>query len=211
MRLMHKPFFLLIIFILSSCAVGNQHNYHDTIANITTTGSITVATATHDQRQHILSGQSPPNYVGMQRGGWGNPFNVTTASGKPLADDITTSICNSLSSKGFKAVAVSVSHSDSRDKIMEKMKEAESERLLLFTLNEWQSDTYTNTGLSYDVKIEVFNSNGKRLAEKSIKGDDNLGGSFMNPPAHAKEVIPKAFREKIEVLLNSEDILKTLR
>lgn len=146
----------------------------------------------------------------MQRGGWGNPFNVTTASGKPLAEDITTSICNSLSSKGFKAVAVSVSYSDSRDKIMEKMREAQSERLLLLTLNEWYSDTYTNTGLSYDVKIEVFDTNGNRLAEKRTKGDDNLGGDFWNPPAHAKEAIPKAFKEKLEALLNNEEILKTL-
>lgn len=93
---------------------------------------------------------------------------------------------------------------------MEKMREAQSERLLLLTLNEWYSDTYTNTGLSYDVKIEVFDTNGNRLAEKRTKGDDNLGGDFWNPPAHAKEAIPKAFKEKLEALLNNEEILKTL-
>ncbi len=210
MRLSHITFILLSIFLLTSCAVGNQHSYHDTIVNIAASGNITVAATTHDQRQHIVSGQSPPDYVGMQRGGFGNPFNVTTASGKPLAEDITTSICNSLSAKGYKAVAVSVIHTDSRNKIIEKMKQTKSKRLLLVTLNEWQSDTYTNTGLSYDIKLEVLDSSGHKLTEKIIKGDDNLGGSAWNPPAHAREAIPKAFKEKLEALLNSEEILKTL-
>jgi hypothetical protein len=91
-----------------------------------------------------------------------------------------------------------------------KMRETKGKRLLLLTLNEWQSDTYTNTGLSYDVKLEVLDSNGYKLTEKVIKGDDNLGGSAWNPPSHAREVIPKAFKEKLEALLNSEEILKTL-
>lgn len=210
MRLSHITFILLSIFLLTSCAVGNQHSYNDTIANIAASGNITVAATTHDQRQYTISGHSPPDYVGMQRGGFGNPFNVTTASGKPLAEDITTSICNSLSAKGFRAIAVNVAHSDNRNEVIAKLRESQSKRLLLLTLNEWQSDTYTNTGLSYDVKLEVLDSNGHKLSEKIIKGDDNLGGSAWNPPAHAREAIPKAFKEKLEALLNSEEILKTL-
>jgi hypothetical protein len=39
-----------------------------------------------------------------------------------------------------------------------------------------------------------------------IKGSDDLKGSFWDPPAHAKEAVPIAFREKIEKLLNSTEI-----
>jgi hypothetical protein len=211
MKLRHAIISLLSILILTSCAVGNQHSYHDTIANIAVSGNITVAATTHDQREYIVSGQSPLNYVGMQRGGFGNPFNVTTASGKPLAEDITTSICHSLSVKGFRAIAVNVAPSDNRNDVIAKLRTSESQRLLLLTLNELQSDTYSNVGFSYNMKLEVFDPNGNKLAEKSIKGDDSLGGSAWNPPERARGVIPKAFKEKLEALLNSGEILKTLQ
>jgi len=213
MRSKQIIFIPLVVLLFTSCALGHRHNYHDTIANIAASGNITVALATHDQRQYILSGQSAPEYVGMRRGGFGNPFNITTVSGKPLAEDITTSICNSLSAKGYKAVAVSVVHSDTRDKVIEKMKQSESKRLLLVTLNEWQSDTSINTGLSYNVRLEVLDSNGHKLAEKIIKGDDNFRSSVWawDPLAEGREAIHKAFKEKLEALLNSGEVLKTLQ
>lgn len=211
MRLRQVILLILCCVLLASCAIGNQQSYHDAIADINASGNITVAVGTHDQRQYVLSGQSSPNYVGMQRGGYGNPFNVTTLSGKTLAEDMTASICNSLSARGFKTVAVTVTHSDTRDRVLEKMRAQKSERLLLLSLNEWQSDTYQNTGLAYDIKLDVFDAEGKKLAETALKGNDNLGGSFWNPPAYAKEAVPKAFKEKIEALLNDKNILETLR
>jgi hypothetical protein len=203
--------YVLCSFLLASCAFGNQHSYHDTIADIGTSGNITVSVATYDQRPYVLSGQSLPNYVGLQRGGYGNTFNVTTASSKTLAEDMTTSICNSLAARGFKTVAVIIPHSDSKDRVMEKMREQQSKRLLLLSLNEWQSDTYSSTGLVYDVRLEVFDAAGNKLAEKELKGFDHLGDDFWNPPKLAREAVPKAFKEKIEALLNNEDVLKSLR
>ena len=211
---MEKKFILfvaavLFVSILSGC--GIHHSYHDTIANIAASGNITVTTTAHDQREYIVSGQSPTNYVGMQRGGFGNPVNVTTASGKPLAEDITTSICNSLSAKGFRATAVNVAYSNKRSDVIAQLRKSGSKRLLLLTLHEWQCDSLINAELSYDINLEVFDSSGIKLTEKSIKGNDDLGGNFWNPKGYAQESVLKAFKEKLEALLNSGEILKTLQ
>ena len=144
-------------------------------------------------------------------GAFGNPFSVTTVSGKTLAEDMTTSICNSLAARGFKTVAVIIPHSDSKDKVMEKMREQKSKRLLILSLNEWQSDTHINVGLAYDVRLEIFDAAGNKLAEKKLKGFDDLGQDFWDPQGLAREAIPKAFKEKIAALLNNEDVLKSLR
>lgn len=214
MRLRQKFIFGLCSLLLASCAFGlpgGQHSYHDTIADIKTSGNITVAIATHDQRQYVLSGQSAPNYVGMQRGQYGFPFNVMTVSGKTLAEDMTASICNSLSTRGFKTVAVTVAHSDSKNRVVEKMREQKSNRLLLLSLNKWQSDSFLNTVLSYDLRLDVFDAEGNKLAEEGLKGDDELGGDFGDPSGYAREAVPKRFKEKIEALFNNENVLKSLR
>jgi hypothetical protein len=210
----YKYFLLLGIFLLISCSAGHKIKYHDTIASISVSGSITIAVTTHDQRQYILSSQSNPDYVGLNRGGFGEPFNVKTESGKPLAEDITTAICNSLAAKGFKSVAVNAMPSEDKNKVLTKMKETKGERLLLLTLYEWQSDTHINTGLFYNMKLEVFDMNGNKLTEKIMKGEDNLGhgdDSFGLTIEKMKKIIPKVFKDKIELLLNNKDVVETLR
>lgn len=197
--------------VLNGCAFGNTHRYHDTIASINASGTIAIGVATHDQREYVVSGRKNPDFIGLQRGGYGNPFDVSTARGNPLAEDMTQSIVNSLVKKGFKAIPVLVTHADERQSVIDKLKVAGGERLLIFTLTEWKSDTFQNTALIYDIKAEVLEQAGKTMAEKEIKGKDDLGGSFWNAPAHAKKAIPIAFREKIEKLLNSSEIEAALR
>jgi hypothetical protein len=218
MKWVYKSFLLLSIFLLISCASGHKIKYHDTVASISTSGSITITVTTHDQRQYILSGESTPDYVGLNRGGLSavpfKPHSVATESGKPLAEDITTSICNSLAAKGFRTVAVNAIPSEDKNKILAKMKEVKGDRLLLLTLYEWQSDTYMNTGLFYNMKFEVFDMNGNKLTEKIMKGEDNLGhgdDSFGLTIVKMQKIIPKVFKDKIEVLLNNKDVVETLK
>ncbi len=197
--------------VLNGCAIGNKHRYNNTVADINATGTIAIAVATHDQREYVLSQWKNPDFVGLQRGGYGNPFNVRTASGKPLAEDMTQSVVNSLAKKGFRAIPVLVAPADKRQSVIDKLKAAGGERLLVFTLTEWKSDTAMNTALIYDIKAEVLDREGKTMAEKEIKRKDNLGGSFWNSAGYAKKAVPKAFREKIEKLLNNTEIEVALR
>lgn len=213
----HGNIFRFLVFCLAviagGCAVGNKHNYHETIADINVQGSMSIAVTTSDQRQYVLSGEKRPHFVGLSRGGFGNPFGIGTESGKPLAEDMTQSIANSLAKKGFKVTPVMVDPpTANRQLFIDKLKATNADHYFILTLIEWKSDTYSSTSLLYDLKAEVLDREGKTLAVNTIQGKDDLGGAWgWNPPAYAKEAVPKAFKEKIEKLLNSPEMEASLR
>ncbi len=200
-----------VLFLVSGCAVGNKYSYSEVSADIGISGNSAIAVATHDQREYVVSGDKKPQFVGLQRGGFGNPFVVTTASDRPLADDMTDVIAASLAKKGFKTVPVTVLYSDKQDGVVEKAKASNADRMIILTLKEWKTDTYQNVALQYDATVSVLDKEGKKLAEKNIKGRDNLGGSSWNPPAYARKAVPEAFKKKMEELLNTQEIAKSLQ
>lgn len=210
MRKANVIWLIILIVFLAGCAFGNKHAYHNVDANIVAAGTTKVAVATHDQRNYVKNGDKQPDFVGLQRGGFGNPFDITTMSGNALAQDFTEAVCRSLASKGFHTTPVIVNYSETSYTVKADLKKTGANRLILIMLNEWKSDTYTNTALIYNVNLEVFDENGNTIAQNSITGRDDLGGSFMNPPAHAKKAVPVAFKEKIESLLNYKDISEAL-
>ncbi len=220
MHRLRRPRRIALIFVSSmiiisplaiGCAVGNRHRYDGVTVRVNVSGNRTLAAATHDQREYVRTGDKSPTFVGLQRGGYGNPFNVSTASDHALATDMTNSILASLAAKGFRTTAVIVTPDASEEKALEKLRETSAERLLLLTLLEWKTDTFNNTALSYDVSLKVFDQNGSELARKTIQGRDHLGGSFWNPPSHAKKVVPSAFAQKLEILFSDPEIERSLR
>lgn len=197
--------------VLSGCAVGNKHAYHDVEAKTTAKTDKSVAVASLDRREYILSGQSKPELVGMQRGGFGNPFDVLTASGRALSSEFTAAIKGALERNGVKVIAIETKPSENAQPVMAQLKSSAVDRHLLLIIKEWIGDSQINTLVRYDLALTVAESSGKNLATKTHVGEQALGGSHLNPPGHAKEVMPKAFRDAIELLLNSPEIIAALR
>ena len=208
---MKRGAILLIAPLLVGCAVGNRHAYHTVQAEPNVSGSGALGVATHDQRPYVVNGGKDPQFVGLQRGGFGNPFDIRTAGDRPLAEDMTQALASALKRKGFEAVPVVVAASDSADVVRSKLAQSGAPRAVLLTLREWKSDTYTNTALLYDISLRVVDRNGLALGEKRLQGRDDLGGSAWNPPAHAKQAVPSAFKAKVEELLGDEAIVAALR
>lgn len=200
-----------IVVLGTGCAIGNKHRYHDAVADFETSGTIPVAVGTHDQRDYIVDGGKGTTYVGTQRSGVGIPYNVSTASGKPLADDMTRSVCASLKKKGFDSSPVIIDYSLDSGAAVRELIAASPERAVLLVLHEWKSETYQNTSLHYKVELKVFNAEGTELAEAKIEGEDDLKGSAWNPPSHAKKAVPIAFKEKLEALFNQPQIVEALQ
>jgi hypothetical protein len=196
--------------LLAACAVGNKHAYHDVVAGVSASGTDQVAVATHDQRPYVLSGNKTPQFVGLMRGGYGNPFDVTTENARSLAEAMTQAIANSLSQKGFRSIPVAVAAPETAGTVREKLALAGGERAVLLTLREWKSDTYVNTTILYDVTLSVLDRSGQVVGESRVKGEDNLGGDFVNPPGHAKKVVPAAFKAKLEQLLGDPAVALAL-
>jgi hypothetical protein len=200
---------VLLLSTLGACAIGNQHDYKSAVPNIGMQVAGATAVAAQDRRSYVLSAEKTENFVGLSRGGYGNPFDVTTLSGNPLAIDFRDTVIAALRSKGVNAEAVALqpSHSDPRQALLSLGKD----RSLLFIISEWKSDTYMNTALIYDVRLTVLDKTGRLLAESVVSGRDDLGGDFINPPAHAKQVIPAAFKSKLETLLNDSKVVAALK
>jgi hypothetical protein len=200
----------LILMASSGCAVGNKHQYADATPNLQIENGHATAVSVQDRRPYVLDGDKDPDFVGVQRGGFGNPFDVTTASGKPLAADMSEAVVAALKKKNLTAAAVSVSPDASDAAIKEIIVSASAERLLIIKLLEWKSDTYQNTALIYHVELSILDSEGQLLAEKTAQGRDDLGGAFI-APAHAKSAVPVAFRRIFEGLLNDPKVRAALQ
>jgi hypothetical protein len=196
--------------MVSGCAIGNKHRYDDVVAPLRVEGSNHVGVGVSDRRPYVISGSKSPTFVGLQRGGYGNPFNVSTSSGASLADDMASALVRSLNAKGFQAVAVVITVADDPSRVVSRLTEGHPDRALLLVLREWKADTYQNTALLYDVSLQVLDGEGRLLAEKKLVGKDNLGGSFWNPPAHAKEAVPQAFVRKLTELLDDPQVAAAL-
>jgi hypothetical protein len=200
----------LVLILIAGC-VADRYSYNEVIADLSVSGTRSVGVAVHDQRPYVKAGEKNPNFVGLQRGGFGNPLNVTTASRKPLATDMTGALVASLAKKGFRAVPSVVTPDDDQSAALQKLKETGAERLVLLTLMEWKSDTFTNTALHYNVSLKVYDRDGKVLVGKNIEGKDDLGGNIWDPHGQAREAVPRAFKEKIEALLNSPEVANALQ
>ena len=200
---------VLVVASLYGCAVGNTHTYDTARPEVIASSGSKLTVGVQDQRPYVVNGSKSPNFVGLSRGGFCNPFDVATTSGKPLADDFSKAIQNALQTKGVDVSVVSIS-AGGADQTVVKRLVTSGNRAILLVLREWKSDTYSNTALYYDVSATVFDAEGKPLSSKEIKGSDNLGGSAMNPPGFAKEAVPKAFQKKLEQLFSSPEIAKYL-
>jgi hypothetical protein len=196
--------------MMSGCAVGNRYDYTSSSVGISDKGSGTIAVGVHDQRSYVVYGSKKPDFVGLQRGGYGNPFDVRTKSKQPFADDLSAVVANSLKGSGFEVTSVEMIASDNNARVKEKLIAVGKEKILLLTVTEWKTDTYMNVKLIYNLAATVLDAKGNVVATSQTQGEEHLGGSFMNPPAHAMQAAPIALSRKVEILLNSKEIKNAL-
>jgi hypothetical protein len=200
---------LFVAVMASGCAVGNRYAYHTVVASPQVSGTTALSVATHDQRDYVRAGSKPPQFVGLQRGGFGNPFDVKTEEDKPLADAMTTALVNTLTRKGFRAQPVVIAHSATIPDARRQVIGTAGDRALLSTLTEWKSDTAMRVGLNYDMTLVVLNRSGAVLAEKRLQGQDNLGAATL--PSQVGGMVSAAFKTKLEQLLDDPAIAAALR
>jgi hypothetical protein len=196
---------------LGACAIGNKHEYSGISPDVSMPSTRSVALGVLDQRDYVVNGSKRESFVGISRGGFGNPFDITTASDKALADDFRATIVEVLKRNGVNVREISLRPSREEGTGRELLIKLGQERAVLLAVREWKSDTYTSTGLQYNVEMTVYDLSGKLLGDKRLQGNDNLGGDLINPPGHAREAVPIAYRKKIEELLNAPEIRRALQ
>jgi hypothetical protein len=197
--------------LLGGCAVGNKYMIADVPVQFEATGKYSVVVASLDQRKFIVDKTSPDTYVGMVRGGYGNPFNATTISGLPFSNDVGQAICNALNHKGFKTTLVPVKFDLTEEKVLERLLSNKEDRALLVLIQKWESDSFINLNVGYDLILKVIAKDGTILATAQAKEDIKVPGSiWIGSLEMSKTEVPNIFKKSIESLLNNPEVVKVL-
>lgn len=152
----------ILLLALGGCAIGNRYDYSSAISGLPVSGSGKLAVDVVDARPYVLSGDKKPDFVGLQRGGFGNPFDVRTGSGRPLAAEMRDAIAKALERQGFTVVAGTEA----------------APRKLELRVFEWKTDVMLSMKTKYDLQLSVFDANGVLLAQSKTKGEDVGSGGF---------------------------------
>lgn len=183
--------FALLTLALAGCAVGNRYDYGSSIEGLPVTGSGKIAVTVTDARPYVLSGDKKPDFVGLQRGGFGNPFDVRTGSGQPLATEMRDAIAKALQKQGFSVVAAT----------------EPADRKLELKVLEWKTDVMMHLKTLYDLELSVFDGSGALLAKSATKGEDVGGGGFESQNASNAA---KSFELRLTELVRDSGVQQAL-
>ncbi|MCB1923190.1 MAG: hypothetical protein KDJ27_05485 [Gammaproteobacteria bacterium] len=206
---MWRTAIVLMCAVLAGCAAGNRYNYRDHAVSlpIRAEGQRILVLTVEDLRPYVLNGDKPANFVGLQRGGFGNPFDVTTASGQSLTQDMKASISNSLRNAGYTVIANPTEPDMSQLKQVAAQNDAS--RIVWLKVKDWKSDIFVSIGLSYDLHLAVYDAQGNLLAENTQQGDSTVGGGKLSASQNS-EHMAQEFSKRIGYLFNSPSIRDAL-
>lgn len=142
-----------------------------------------------DKRPFVASGDKPPYFVGKYRGGFGNPWDVTTEDRKPLADIMATDVSEELEALGFTV--------------------SDPGRTLIIAINDWNFDGWQNGHLWYDIAIELSSVDGTQLYSGNVKDDVGITGTLSGVKGGVERDIPVIYRDAIHAIVRDNSELIT--
>lgn len=194
----HLGAVLLTSVLAFGCGSGSRVAYDSVQINLPFVGKQHVAVATLDERPSVKSGEHPPSFTGTVRTDAGAASPVATASGRAFADDVSEVVARGLGRSGYRVDRVTPSASHSAEQIFEALEATGASHLVLVVVREWQTVTFQNTEVRYDLALQIRNPAGALQGESSRRGTDQL------PPAHsdAEDARAGASRNALEQKLN---------
>jgi hypothetical protein len=192
-------------------AFGNKHPYHEVIISTPIKSNNPIAIAVHDQRHYVVNASKSATFIGNMRSGVGIPYDISTKSDKPLADDFLEIIKRAMEKAGNKIHVVPTRSGLSKEEVLSDLVKTGASKSIYIDIREWKIDTYMKADLYCLVNLFVLDRNGETIAETSVKASaEAYGGSFWNPKKAAKKGALKAVKLKLEALINDKVIVKAL-
>jgi hypothetical protein len=207
MRLLKLFCSSLLLVTIAGCAVGNEYDYQSASVSLPLTGSGELGVGVVDNRSYVLSGDKTPDFIGLQRGGFGNPFDVMTASGNSLTQDMSTSLSDALRDSGYNVSSLSISSADPAA-IKSAVAANGVLKNIVLTVTEWKTDIYMDMTLHFDLLLEVLSGQGDTIASNKMQGEQKLGGAGMEK--QNASTAAAAFETKIGRLFNDPKIIDAL-
>ena len=202
--------YVLALSLLIGCAVSRKVEYGGIYANVPAFKE-RIGLACWDQREQVVNGSRHPDFVGYTRSGVGIAYPMGTADGRPFADNMTSSIAESLTKQGSTITGVITSFNEQESQILSQLKKTNSHRLILIDCKDFYTDGYGATSLMYNLQINIYGEQGDLLKQKTFSGKKALGGSAAWGPGNYKEYMPEAFKKLIEEIFNDSEITAALQ
>ena len=202
---MWKKIIIPVFLVLAACATGNRYDYQSEVVvlPVKADGQITVILHVEDFRPYVINGEKSPDFVGLQRGGFGNPFDVKTTSGRPMTEEMQVSVAAGLRNSGYD-VFVAGAESDLAALTM-KARQHEAVRIIWLRFREWKSDIYMGIRLDYDLSLRVYDADGALLAENTMQGSGPVGGMKMSQGRNSQHMAQE-FSKRIGYLFNDPSV-----
>lgn len=210
MKLYKYSLAVVCLSILTGCAVGNKYDYQQADVSLPVKGTANVSLGVIDNRAYVLSGEKTANFIGLQRGGFGNPFEVTTSSGKPLTEDMSDVLERSLKNSGFQVNKLYFSSPDT-SLVASVIKKDGQEKNIVLTVTEWKTDVMMSIALIYDLVLQVKNKEGEEVASASMRSNGKEKVSGAGFEGQNSRVATSAFETKISRLFNDPAIINALK
>lgn len=203
---MNNPYAIVaLIVFLGGCAAGNRYDYVSASMALPVRGSGELGVAVIDLRPYVLNGDKQPDFVGLQRGGYGNPFDVTTQSGKPLAVDLQIVLVRALEESGYTARPMSLTNTDATSVAQAMGKEL---NVILF-LNEWKTDAMMKFGVTYDIELKVINGDAQVIAQARSSAIKEVAGGAGFEGQNSR-LAAQIFETKVSRLFNVPEVKNAL-
>lgn len=210
MKRTHVLAVMMVVFFLVGCGPRGI-KYTGTLIDLKCSSKRSVAVAVLDERPYVLKKEKDPSYVGLARGGYGNPFDMWTESGAPLADDMLSTVTDSLQARGFNVTPLKTSPAESLNSVMTKLRDSHAERLFLIDMKEWYSDylpeafAAERSTLFVNLEVTVFDRNQKKIAKNNLQEVLNLPSGWPN------DTVPEVYQSKIRQLIDDSRICRALQ
>jgi len=198
----------LALAVLTGCAVGNQYDYRAASVSLPLAGSGELGIGVIDNRSYVLDGDKEADFIGLQRGGFNNPFDVTTASGNSLTQDMSESLEVALRNSGYTVTGLQIASADSAA-VTAAVTESGMARNIVLTVTDWKTDIYMNMTLQFDLLLEVITKQGDTVASSQMQGEETLSGAGVGASRNSRTA-SAAFETKIGRLFNDPEIIAAL-
>jgi hypothetical protein len=189
---------LLTAALALSCASGTHVAYDQVQINLPFVGQERVAVAALDRRASANDGAHGATVTGSVRSDARTSSPVATASGNAFADDVSEVIARGLGRSGYRVERLTPAASLSEEQVFAELAATGATHLVLLVVREWQTVTFQNTEVRYDLALQIRNPAGALQGESSRRGSDQL------PPTHAdaEDARERASQSALEQKLN---------
>lgn len=164
-------------------ALGDRYDYSGLTLSVAAAPTQPVAVSVIDQRPAVVNDGERPSYVGKTVGRYRNKVDVTTQSGRPLAEIVTEAVTRALDARAPAAAGVLVEAGTSEAEALEALAATGAERLLLIRLHEWQTDTTVRTTAAWSLEATVHDDAGGLLGRRRSQGTENIGTAGLEGQA----------------------------